>query len=138
MNKDRDKFLTEAMGGKLVYCCAVDTHEDDVDETCVLQPDNGYLISDCMYAKEWMKPNECDYWVERLKEGVGDFSTWESFGKLFEWSSEQEWWDRSFTYDLIDDDCQRGMIPYKFINPNRFANALYLYLKEEELYEQEG
>ena len=61
------------------------------------------------------------------KDGVkNDFSTWPGFGKLWEWAQQQEWWC-DFSVRLI---CFSGL--GKYIHPDRFANAIYAYLKHKE------
>jgi hypothetical protein len=61
-----------------------------------------------------------------------NFSTWEGFGKLWEWCQKQEWW--------IPRDIWAGYTAYKdhgrykigdaFIHPDRFADVIYRFLKE--------
>jgi hypothetical protein len=56
-----------------------------------------------------------------------DFSCWEGFGKLWEWTQQQEWrqdFCKTFYghYDLL-----------LLIQPDRFADAVYNYLQEKEL-----
>lgn len=64
-----------------------------------------------------------------------DFSTWEGFGKLWEWAQEQEWW-RAFALSF-------GNVHYDWlfrqdtIHPDRFADALYEFLKEVALATEE-
>lgn len=68
-------------------------------------------------------------WYES-KDGLGwkvwndDFSTWDAFGKLWEWSQKQPFWMK-----MISKFHTEGF--YHFINPDRFANAVYDYLKKE-------
>ena len=47
-------------------------------------------------------------------------------GELLEWAQEQEWWC-DFSVRLI---CFSGL--GKYIHPDRFANAIYAYLKHKE------
>jgi hypothetical protein len=64
---------------------------------------------------------------------ANDFSTWEGFGKLWEWAQKQEWWVTDFK------DKHFGMLPSHFefvpdglVQPDRFATAIYAFLKERE------
>lgn len=61
-----------------------------------------------------------------LQSSRMDFSTWQGFGKLWEWAKEQDWWieftggacviSRGFVEDMVD--------------PDWFAKAVYDLLKE--------
>lgn len=88
MNTERDKFLTEAMGG--VW----------------LQTLNMGMV----------KSPSCK------ESTTTDFSTWAGFGKLWTWAQQQEWW-KSFSAYLF------GWGDLSIINPDRFANAVYDFLK---------
>ena len=61
-----------------------------------------------------------------------DFSTWQDFGQLWEWAIKQDWW--SDLWSEIYGETDFSAYPYeeftKYIHPDRFANALYEYLKE--------
>ena len=97
----RDKFLTEAMG----ECW----HE----LSC--RPSNNY----CLKCE---KSNYVDGCVNN------NFSTWQSFGKLWEWAKGQEWLD-----DFLRSKPHRAwLIPIAWVHPDNFANALYEFLKERE------
>lgn len=54
-----------------------------------------------------------------------NFSTWQGFGELWEWSKKQEWW-----YEFWKIDFGISIIKCELINPNNFANAVYNFLKE--------
>lgn len=56
-----------------------------------------------------------------------DFSTWEGFGKLWEWSRKQEWW---LTFD--DYACATLEHPTSLINPDRFADEIAYFLDKEQ------
>lgn len=145
MNTERDKFLTEAMGIKL--------------------SSNNYRVE-----ITWPFPNgsiafrgskeKCHEYADRHKEkGYAgdilaivpvnqrkaiDFSTWEGFGKLWEWTQEQDWFDlfqceiyyhdyRKHNYHkgdekLDNDEVLRNVL----VNPTNFANAVYEFLKERQ------
>ncbi len=98
MNKERDKFLTEAMGEcwhkfSGLYCIKCHAYEDFDTET---------------------KRN--------------DFSTWEGFGKLWEWSKSQSWY-KALEWRLSDTDAV-GHIAARFVDPDLFADKVYSFLKE--------
>lgn len=59
------------------------------------------------------------YWTS-YKPDQEDFSTWEGFGKLWEWAKVQEWWG---TFII-----QKQFIWLDIIHPDRFANAVAKYL----------
>jgi hypothetical protein len=100
MNEIRDKFLTEAMGYKW--------HD------CQSNPD-GFWCDDC--ADE--------------HEVSADFSTWEGFGQLWEWcNGNNGFMMGTFIRIYTDHDPDNMLLPTHLINPNRFANAVYKYLKE--------
>lgn len=107
MNIKRDKFLTEAMG----ECW----HE-----------------AKCSYNDGWSIDYECRCglrWPEEDSPPNTDFSTWEGFGKLWEWSQQQKWW-AGF---LNSDECGNDYVINTFyINPDKFANVVYEYLKSKE------
>lgn len=79
-------------------------------------------------------PNDCPEYMwhpERGKHSLityWSFSEWSIFGELWEWAQKQEWWvlfKRWKFGDSMEWDEQ-------LINPNRFADAVYAYLKEEQ------
>lgn len=55
-----------------------------------------------------------------------NFFTWEGFGKLWEWVHNQKWWDKFRVCP------QRYYIDWSdtYVNPERFATAVYNFLKE--------
>jgi hypothetical protein len=67
------------------------------------------------------------------------FSSWFGFGRLWEWSRKQKWWEdffeKTFERDvgssLCDAGCKDSLLE-DFINPDLFADAVYRYLKERE------
>ncbi len=93
---ERDKYLTEAMGYKSYL--GLDRY---------VHPDKPYF--------EFTEP----------KEGI-NFSAWQNFGKLWEWSHKQEWfgdfgeaWTNKYFWGEI-------------VDPDRFADAIYRFLKERD------
>lgn len=91
MNTERDKFLTEAMG------CP--WHE-------VVSINNFEVTCSCGMSA-FMNP--CDNL---------NFSTWDGFGKLWEWAQKQGWWIKIML--RFQDE---GF--YHYIQPDRFADAIY-------------
>jgi hypothetical protein len=109
MNLERDKALTEAMGE-----CWHEIHGRAM----------GGVIR-CSKCQEIMVIDDHDFLVTRVTNS--NFSTWTGFGKLWEWSIQQPWWtDDNFLYHYPVGP--RGML----INPGRFADAVYAFLKRKE------
>lgn len=50
------------------------------------------------------------------------FSTWEGFGKLWEWAQRQPWWEEFYWQNSAEWRC-------KIVHPDRFAEAIYEFLK---------
>lgn len=114
MNKERDKFLTEQLG----ECWHEAGHRRRISNNMV-QRDCACGVSS-MWEIISVEPAKYRF----LRR---DFSTWENFGKLWEWSQQQEWW-REFSFDVL-------RAPYIFlelINPDNFANAVCEFLKSKE------
>lgn len=104
MNEDRDKFLTEQMGEFW--------HERLTGYDC-----------SCGGKIYW---NQCN--------NIG-FSTWEGFGKLWEWAQKQEWFENFRVFNHYHDDEDnylesRHDVAEWLIDPDRFADTVYKYLKE--------
>jgi len=93
--KQRDKFLTEAIGYKI--------HTDGLS-----------------YPKD-----------EPRLVGPLNFSTWNGFGKLWNWAKSQDWW-KNFQSDNIAHPGGYAGINSDFINPDEFAKVVYEYLKNKE------
>lgn len=102
MNTERNKFLTEAMG----ECW----HE-------VSQRPYGYYLFVC---------KKCG--TQSTRDFSICFSTWEGFGKLWEWAKKQDWW----SYFSVCRIGYYGGINQDFIHPDNFADALYSFLKENK------
>lgn len=107
MSTERDKFLTKAMG----KCW----HEWEHFRgwRC---PKCGSL-SDNKESERPLNPN---------------FSTWEGFGKLWSWMSSQEWKDEFMDNHVFLDSSVQHDYMFEFINPNKFADAVYTYLMEKK------
>ena len=133
---ERDKFLTEAMSE-----CWHENIRDMNGITHILKCTCGRIYSSG--RKEYID-SEVNH--ELRKEYAcrnNDFSTWGGFGKLWEWTSKQEWWDSFYPYSLCSQSvtvstlCYSGqdeifhIFDQKFIDPDKFANAVYEYLKEK-------
>lgn len=100
---DRDKYLTEAMGW--IEC----------DRWTYYNP---YSVQKtCEHENCYPKQFPCKY------------DTWQGFGTLWEWAIKQEWW-ASFNYEP---DLLIGWVKRKYINPDKFADALYEFLKEHKI-----
>lgn len=62
-----------------------------------------------------------------------DCSTWEGFGKLWNWSQKQVWWAHFLFILNYEADNYYQIIPAYVIHPDMFADAVYNYLKEREV-----
>lgn len=79
---------------------------------------------------DYSYPNNCVKCNKQIQDLYFiDFSTWSGFGKLWEWAQKQEWW-KPFVYKVnsIDDVYH---ISNSIIDPDRFADTIYSYLKEK-------
>jgi hypothetical protein len=106
MKELRDKFLTEAMG-------------------------------ECWHEAGTKRVNPFTYVCTKCgsnikKNSYNNFSTWEGFGKLWEWAQKQKWWGTFCSWLTIHKmkEVKHYSWIEQFIHPDRFANALYEYLKE--------
>lgn len=114
MNTERDSFLTEAMG----LCW----HELSVN----------YSRPVCIKCDK----NEYDNPNFSLENYKYNFSTWDGFGILWEWSIKQEWFMNLY------EDHMYGAVGRKynptvhilrfFINPDGFANIIYEFIREKK------
>ena len=110
--RERDKFLTEAMG--------VCWHRIP-GYAATLSSRNIFICTTCGSSIS--------------RESNNNFSSWEGFGKLWEWANSQGWWDYftfkqqvrklAFGYNV-------GVVPIDLINPDAFANAVYKFIKERQ------
>lgn len=60
-----------------------------------------------------------------------NFSTWEGFGKLWEWAKEQEWWEKEFVSPMKDLP-EAYNIYTGLIQPDRFSDAIAKFLGWKE------
>jgi hypothetical protein len=103
MKEERDKFLTEAMG--------ICTHTWEKPKGYI----EGHICTRC--NKYWpVKPS--------TPMDIINFSTWQSFGKLWEWAQRQEWW-----FSFWQKDFGIAIVQPDLIHPDRFSNAIYEFLK---------
>lgn len=120
MNSERDKFLTEAMG----ECW----HEPAKPPKCIPEIRLGVMprcgkCGTALYSLSTpFKKNE---WPS--------YDAWEDFGKLWEWAQKQEWftdfialYHKSIPHRMHEETVWIN----KLFHPDRFANALYNFLKE--------
>ena len=105
MNTERDKFLTEAMG----ECWHNIIRTDIPRHTCTRCGEGHDALFD-------FNPHN-------------NFSTWEGFGKLWEWVSLQENMMCGLSSRYNGEQAKIKLI---YINPDNFANAVYTYLKEQK------
>ena len=110
MNIKRDKFLTEAMG----ECW----HE-----------------AKCSYNDGWSIDYECRCglrWTEEDNQlNNNNFSTWEGFGKLWEWVRRPAPQMIGFLGEHCENYHSNDISMY-IINPDKFADAVYEYLTSKE------
>jgi hypothetical protein len=110
-NIERDKFLTEAIG--------ICWHESNVEQAKYFQNlgcdkcNSGFIRG-----------------LDGKPDGMPNFSTWEGFGKLWEWANKQAWWCKFRGYVFVRPDLDR-MITCSWINPDTFADKVYQHLKEQ-------
>ena len=109
MNTKRDKFLKEAM------------------DKCWREPNSWPAQHSYFLYKECSKCGAlypCQF---------DDFSTWNGFGKLWTWVIERDWWDNFKYQKYCGAYCDIDVhIDETDIDPDRFANAVYEFLKERE------
>jgi hypothetical protein len=113
VDQNRDKYLTEAMG---LY------HKSEKRENDVYY---------CVCGKVW--GSDC---AAKSINCIPSFYAWTGFGKLWEWAQEQEWWKDFGPFGHFEIDFGKReykvMLDFTLINPDRFANAVYEFLKARE------
>ncbi|RLB94674.1 MAG: hypothetical protein DRH26_00535 [Deltaproteobacteria bacterium] len=105
MNQERDKFLTEEV---LDECW----HEFSYPDWCV-----------CIKCKAHYNPEEAK------KYEHNNFSTGDGFIKLWSTAMEKDWWS-NFCRIYGTDGCNCWLSEIEIIYQDRFADALYEFLKE--------
>lgn len=112
---ERDKFLTEVMG----ECW-------HIREGIEYYTDSGTPYHVCRCGKKLVFHEISTFYNP-------NFSTWIGFGKLWEWATQQDWWEK-FT-DLCEYNRQfhqkwaHQVLP-EIIHQDKFADAVYKFLKE--------
>lgn len=64
----------------------------------------------------------------------GIFSEWEYFGKLYNWAQEQPFWGHFMNEFGTDDGIQGPLhysLPQQLVDPEAFAEFVYMFLTEE-------
>lgn len=112
MNTERDRFLTEAMGQ-----CWHDWSERFDGHTSYLN---------CLKCHAYNSNT-----IERFRPSM-DFSTWSGFGILWEWGINQNWFGTFSKFHTIGSDKDNTAILQIYINPDKFADAVYNFLKERK------
>ena len=117
--KERDKYLTEAMG----QCW----HEPPGTP---IHTEHGLVM--CSKCHQWCSivANECPI------PKNNNFSTWDGFGILWEWIIKQSWYWHFDCYlmyapsghEFTPNDSD-GYLHKNYLDPDKFANAVYKYLK---------
>lgn len=115
----RDKFLTEAMG----ECW----HEWDGGNTKPYHDGAKIYFCKCGECVVYDEFYSFTKDVNKHFKIANNFSTWDGFGKLWEWCHKQEWWQASYGAGMLSDDLES--LTASFVHPDRFAYAVYEYLK---------
>jgi hypothetical protein len=71
-------------------------------------------------------------WKGLLWKDRPDFSEWDGFGKLWEWSQKQKWFGSFCTWLTINkmDKVAHTSWIVQFINPDRYADAVHEFLEQ--------
>jgi|LGVE01.1.fsa_nt_gb hypothetical protein len=64
---------------------------------------------------------------DRTEHG-NTFSSWRGFGQLWGWAQRQGWWNHFVLHGIKYPNTRA--IPQEIIHPDRFADAVYSFLKE--------
>lgn len=120
--KDRDKFLTEAMG----ICW---------HDWVPIKAKHGAFASNLWECRCGVRASKL-HLTDPLPNNP-DFSKWTGFGKLWEWAIEQEWWGGFRDMKIGETESYESgkitkYIKEEYINPDNFANAIYEYLKDDK------
>ena len=106
MNTERDQYLTEAIG-ECWHNIPTYFHSLSLNNT-----------TNC---------TKCTRVIN--KESNNDFSTWNGFGKLWEWATQQKWWQHFLMENgVLAISGTKSNSLKKLVDPDTFANAIYSYL----------
>ncbi len=111
MNEERVKYLWEKMGK-----CWHEWHNFPTEKFPVCLK--------CHTSKRFVHARGGLNW-----EGHVDFSTWPRFGLLWEWAIKRDDWDKFVCF--VEEEIITHILIY-LVNPDRFANAIYEWLKIKE------
>jgi hypothetical protein len=100
MNKERDQFLTEKLG-------------------------------ECWHIVNYGRCEKCNKVIHRDRDEIDDyslnlhFSSWDGFGKLWECCDRRRWF-----VHMLEKKRKSSDVFYDIVHPDRFADMIYEYLKE--------
>jgi hypothetical protein len=137
MKNERNKFLTEAMG--LCYHDYVEVHGTDSWDERSACDTLDFKCSKCEDYQEHVKYRDhSGHAVKR--ENYYDFSSycfvnfsrWSGFGLLWDWCNTGDFPLGTFikTKTTIDNDNMH--LPCYLVNPDKLADAVYTFLKENQ------
>lgn len=113
----RDKFLAEAMGECWHNTVSTQPYHDN-QTTHICGCGARDTVGETTFHKQpW----------ERYRIKI-TFSTWDGFGKLWNWSKTQEWWADFMSRDVDTVDFYELLI-----DPDHYADAIYELLAEPGL-----
>lgn len=115
---ERDKFLTEQLG-------------ECWHKAIKKLPAAGYTHLGVCKCGAWSELKGRDYaHIPFTFLQQNDFSTWDGFGKLWEWSKKQRWFTKVILFRRYGDEEQLVLYP-TMVDPDNFANAVYKFLREK-------
>lgn len=125
MDTKRDKFLTEAMGE-----CWHETFFREYGLT--IETIRGEFIEkNCTCGRITRIGKSYSAKDQQPLCSNQSFSSWEGFGKLWEFCQKQKWWKIGFKanhWGVLETHIE--FIPDLIIHPDLFADAVYEYLRE--------
>ena len=65
---------------------------------------------------------------------LSEYTSWESFGQLWTWSSKQDWFYAFLLHEFWDSNSKRDEIEciQSIVNSDTFANSIFDWLTDEE------
>ena len=81
------------------------------------------FLTEAMGEKWYTRADENPNWPKQFQAKNSNFSTWNGFGKLWEWCQKQPWW-----IEFIAKSTQRNYL-LDLVNPDKLADAVYTYLR---------